>query len=298
MTNSITYIGAGLMGSGMIRTLLGKGYEVSAYDLSQQALERVREYGASPIHSLDEALGMNKFILLSLPGPAQVNEVVAKIATLRQGESDLVVIDFSTIDPQTAIQSAAVLKAAGIQHVEAPVSGGPKGANAGTLSIMIGTEESTYAQAQHILEAVGGNLYYLGVTGTAALAKLCNNVVVAGTTAILGEAFALAAAGGIAPQQLKDVLSQSVGGSNTLELFGKHMTSGDYSEPTFALSLMYKDLGLFMDAAKHYKVTSMLGTMTYQLYNGAHLQGWNNQDHSVVCRLLEMMNNTSTTEQK
>jgi 3-hydroxyisobutyrate dehydrogenase-like beta-hydroxyacid dehydrogenase len=125
------------------------------------------------------------------------------------------------------------------------------------------------------------------------LAKICNNIVVAATAAVLSEAFLLASAGGIAPQKLKEILENSVGGSRTLDVFGHHIVSGDYSAPTFALGLMHKDVGLFIKAMQQYELTSFIGSLTNQIYNGALQQGWANQDHSVICKYFEFINNKS-----
>jgi 3-hydroxyisobutyrate dehydrogenase len=286
----ITFIGAGMMGRGMIRTLLQKGHTVTAYDVTAKALEQVREFGARTSDSLEEAVAGSQFILMSLPGPKQVIEVIKEILEIKKEEiGDVFVIDFSTIDPKTSKQMASLCSQEGVTYFEAPVSGGPQGANAGTLSIMVGGEEAKFADIEPILYEIGKSIYYLGQTGTASLVKLCNNVVVATTAVALGEAFVLASAGGICPQQLAEVLSKSVGGSKTLEIFGPHMTSGEFEPSTFSLGLMFKDLGLFMETAKEYGISTLSSSLTYQLYNSAFAQGWGQQDHSVVMRVLESL---------
>ncbi|MCL6597614.1 MAG: NAD(P)-dependent oxidoreductase [Alicyclobacillus macrosporangiidus] len=271
----------------MIRTLLRKGYSVGAYDISRDALDRAARDGAIPYNSLQEAVLEADYILLSLPAPQHVRETVGVIAETVRAERGVTLIDFSTIDPATAKDCAQICEEHGISHLEAPVSGGPQGANNGTLAIMVGGRKETFEQARPLLEDLGSNVYYLGETGTAALVKLCNNVVVGATAVALSEAFALASAGGVPPRQLAEVLSKSVGGSRTLEVFGRHLIEGDYSSPTFSLGLMHKDLGLFVDTARKHGITSLIGNLTYQLYTSAQRHGWQREDHTVVCRVIE-----------
>lgn len=289
MAKQVAFVGAGLMGSGMIRNLVQRDYRVKAYDVSAQALKRVEELGAMPVTTLQEALAGNDHVLLSLPEPPQVREAVQEIVREHDNAdgNEMMIIDFSTIDSGTAKDMANLTSISGIRYLEAPVSGGPKGADSGTLSIMVGGDQDTFLHVKPLLEVLGSNIYYLGDTGNASLVKLCNNAVVAAITAILGEAFVLAASEGISPDQLASVLSTSVGGSKTLEIFGHHMVSGDYSKPTFSLSLMHKDLGLFMETARQNGVASLLGGLTYQLYEAAYSKGWSKEDQSVVCRFLE-----------
>lgn len=290
MESAIAVIGAGLMGGGVSRTLIRKGHTVIAYDVSRAVLDRIGHDGVGTADSVAAAVENASHVFLSLPGPAQVRETVLDILQVRGSKAPLTIIDFSTIDPATAVAMAGSCREMGVAYVEAPVSGGPKGAENGTLAIMVGCGEDTFADVKPLLEEVGSNIYHLGPTGTASLAKLCNNAIVAATAVVLGEAFLLASAGGIYSDQLASVLSRSVGGSRTLDVFGKHIIEDDYAEPTFSLALMHKDLDLFMQTARQYGITTPIGSLAFQLYDGAHHQGWDKEDHTVVCRLLETLN--------
>jgi 3-hydroxyisobutyrate dehydrogenase len=290
LSNSILVIGAGKMGYGVIKTLLSKGNIVYVSDPSEEAVERVVKLGAIKTRDISEVLPDIEFVFLSLPTPKVVLGTVTNIKNSVHS-NEFAVIDLSTIDPQTAIAAHDLLREVGVSYVEAPVSGGPKGAESGTLSIMVGCNNETYAIVSPILEQIGKNIFHLGEVGRAALAKICNNIIVAATATILSEAFILAAAGGIAPEKLRNILENSVGGSRTLDVFGDHLVSGDFSSPTFALALMHKDVGLFMDAIKQYNVTSFIGSTTYQIYNGAFSkEDWKFSDHTVVHKYLQMLN--------
>ncbi|MCM3584977.1 NAD(P)-dependent oxidoreductase [Mesobacillus maritimus] len=290
MSGKVLVVGAGRMGFGVIKTLISKGYTVMVSDPSNEAVARAVNIGAEGVVNFEEAIGESSTIIFSLPGPVQVNEMTERISLLGVNHRPLI-IDLSTIDPQTAIDAGKKCRSNGLRYIEAPVSGGPGGAESGTLSIMVGASEEDYQQVKPILNDIGKNIFYLGDIGTASIAKICNNIVVATTTTILSEAFILASAGGIQPEKLKEILDNSVGGSKTLEVFGKHLVSGDYSNPTFALGLMHKDVGLFSEAIKQYGLTSLMGSLTCQIYNGARSQGFEHEDHTSICKLLEQINN-------
>ena len=259
-------------------------------DPVQAAIERAEKIGAKYV-SVDNPEHLNgAVVILSLPGPVQVNEITDIINT-PQYSVEPVIIDISTINPETAISVYEKLKTNRINYVEAPVSGGPNGAETGTLSMMVGANKDVYNNIEPILKDMATNIYYLGEVGTGSIAKICNNIVVASTTAILSEAFILASTGGITPESLSDILSKSVGGSKTLETFGKHIVEGNYENPTFALSLMHKDVGLYTETAKYYGLTSIVGQLTAQIYNGALQSGLGNEDHSAICKYIEKINN-------
>ncbi|MFC0271769.1 NAD(P)-dependent oxidoreductase [Metabacillus herbersteinensis] len=290
MTNKVLVVGAGRMGFGVITTLISKGYQVTVSDPSNEAVNRARNIGAEASVDFNQSVVDNNVIIFSLPGPNQVKEMTERMVQLNVIHQPLI-IDLSTIDPQTAINAGEKCRLNGLRYIEAPVSGGPGGAESGTLSIMVGADESDYQQVKPILNDIGKNIYYLGAIGTASIAKICNNIVVASTASILSEAFILASAGGIEPVKLKEILENSVGGSKKLEVFGNHFVSGDYSNPTFALGLMHKDVGLFAEAIKQYGLTSLVGSLTCQIYNGAHSHGLTNEDHTAICKFLEDVNN-------
>lgn len=290
LTEKVLVVGAGRMGFGVIKTLISKGYQVTVSDPSSEALNRATSIGAEASIYFNQSVADASIIIFSLPGPNQIKEMTDRIANLNVTHRPLI-IDLSTIDPQTAIDTGEKCRMNGLRYIEAPVSGGPRGAETGTLSIMVGADESDYQQVKPVLNDIGKNIYYLGAIGTASIAKICNNIVVATTASILSEAFILASAGGIEPAKLKEILENSVGGSKTLEVFGSHLVSGDYSNPTFSLGLMHKDVGLFAEAIKHYGLTSFIGSATCQIYNGARSHGLANEDHTAICKFLEEVNN-------
>lgn len=288
--NKVLVVGAGRMGFGVVKTLIREGYQVTVSDPSVDAVSRAENIGANASVDFNQSVVDNDIIIFSLPGPKQVREMVDHITSLGVKHSPSI-IDISTIDPQTAMEMGEKCRMSEIEYIEAPVSGGPSGAENGKLSIIVGANESDYHKVKPVLNDLGENIYFLGEIGTASIGKICNNIVVATTASILSEAFILASAGGIEPSKLKEILQNSVGGSKTLEVFGNHMVSGDYSEPTFALGLMHKDVGLFAEAVKQYGLTSFVGSVTCQIYNGALSRGLAHEDHTAILKYLEDINN-------
>lgn len=287
--DKVFIIGAGRMGYGVTKTLIRKGYEVTVYDPALEARKRAKSLGANVVDDVNDAISDHRFILLSLPGPKEVKETVQNIGN--NAKTQTFVIDLSTIDPKTAMEMSETCKPNGISYIEAPVSGGPIGAETGTLSIMVGATKDDYERVEALFRDIGKNIYHIGDVGSASIVKICNNIVVAATTAILSEAFLLASSGGVDPAKLKEILSNSVASSKTLDLFGHHIVTGDYSNPTFALKLMHKDVGLFNEAMKQFGLTSLVGTLTSQIYNSANNQGLSDEDHTAICKFIEQINN-------
>lgn len=290
MEKRVGMVGTGLMGGGMAKTLLRAGFAVNVFDVDQARMTSVVEAGANGMDSLPRLVKAQPVVLMSLPGPAQVAEVMEQVIEIWHGIGRPgIVIDFSTIDPVSAIKMADKAKVAGGHYLEAPVSGGPGGAANGTLAIMVAGNEAVVQDMRPVLDVVGQNVYYLGSNGTAQLVKLCNNVVVATITAVMAEAYVLASKGGVSPGTLAEILAKSAGGSKALEIFSPHVISGEYSPPTFALGLMLKDLGLYVETCKAYDVPTVLGALTHQLYRMGGIQGLSGLDQSAITQVLEKM---------
>ncbi len=292
--NSVGFIGAGVMGSGMIGSLQRGQWSVRIFDTDRTKVEEAVKRGSLGSDSVHDVATQETIICLSLPGPQQVEETVRQIvAAWTQADRHGIIVDFSTIDPMTAIGMEGVARDSSGYYVEAPVSGGPQGASTGTLAIMVSGDKAIVDDLQPLLNTVGQNIYYVGAPGRAQLIKLCNNVVVGTTMAILGEATILASQAGITPSSLLEILSKSVGNSRTLEVFGPHLVSGRFSPPTFALNLMVKDLGLYVKTAEEYRTPSVVGDLIFQIYRAATMHDAGALDHSAVVKVLEEMGNVA-----
>lgn len=290
MVKTVGMIGVGQMGRGMVRNLVQKGFEVRAYDVSEQALATARSMGALPTRSPSEAAAGSDAVVLSLPAPEVVREIVlGDEGVLQTLEAGSVIVDTSTIDPDTARQLAAQAAERHVAYLDAPVSGGPPGAEAGTLTIMVGGDRAAFEYVEPVLRAMGTDIYHVGDSGNGQAAKLCHNMVVSVTTVILAEALLTGSKAGIDPALLAEIMSRGVARSGTLELFGRNLTRGTYDDLIVRLAIMEKDLHLFLKLAESLDVPTLLPQPAHQLYRAARLNGKGDLDQTVVCQVLEAM---------
>ena len=282
----IACIGLGTMGLPMARKLLGAGHDVVAVDPDPARTELLAVPTAA---SASEAAADVEVAILSLPSAAVVEEVVLGPRGLRaSGACGLTAIDMSTGPPGLARTIAAELDQAGMESLDAPVSGGPRGAEAASLTVMVGGRPETFARFRPLLETLAGLVVHVGEAGSGQAAKLCNNLLAGTTMAALAEACELAQQEGIRPAVLYELLTHSTGDSRVLRtrfpIAGadpKHPASDGY-QPLFALDLMVKDLGLALDLAATHDVAAPVATAGLARYRDAQASGRGPLDYSAV----------------
>lgn len=286
--NAVGVIGIGAMGKGMIGSLLQKGYRVFAYDPIPAAQQWAKERGAEVADSPAAVGRMAGVVITSLPGPAVVEQVLlgadGLYATLASGSY---VLDASTIDPATARRMHQSGREKGIAYFDCPVSGGPAGAAAGTLTIMVGGDESKLPEIIPYLQGIGKEIFYLGESGSGQVAKLCHNSVVAVITAALGEALTVGAKAGVDPHKLAAVMDKGSAHNRVLSIFGPNILYGTYEKTIFSLDHMHKDLTLYTKAAQEQQVPVLVGGTVSQMYEAAKAQGKGAWDSSAVCSVTE-----------
>lgn len=286
--NAVGVIGIGAMGKGMIGSLLQKGYRVFAYDPIPAAQQWAKERGAEVADSPAAVGRMAGVVITSLPGPAVVEQVLlgadGLYATLASGSY---VLDASTIDKATARRMYQSGREKGIAYFDCPVSGGPAGAAAGTLTIMVGGDESKLPEIIPYLQGIGKEIFYLGESGSGQVAKLCHNSVVAVITAALGEALTVGAKAGVDPHKLAAVMDKGSAHNRVLSIFGPNILYGTYEKTIFSLDHMHKDLMLYTKAAQEQQVPVLVGGTVSQMYEAAKAQGKGAWDSSAVCSVTE-----------
>ena len=270
----IAFIGLGRMGLPMARNLAAAGHEVVGCDVDPA---RVRELGAGAAATPAEAAEGADFALLSLPAPEIVERVAAQLP------SDVVLIDMSTGPPALARRLAERFRWA----LDSPVSGGPRGAESATLTIMVGGRAEDFARAEPVLAALGRPVH-VGGPGAGQAAKLCNNLIAGVTMAAIAEACALATAEGLEPATLYDLLTTSTGDSRVLRtrfpLEGAdpaHPVASGYAA-LFALDLIAKDLALAGALAEEQGVSVPLAEAALGAYRAAQAEGLGHLDYSAV----------------
>lgn len=284
----VGFIGCGIMGSRMARNLLAANYLVRVFDPSPKAMDAMVQAGAGACDSPTSVAASVSAVMLSLPGPLEVREVVTGARGLLSGaRAGLVVVDFSTVDPGTSGSMAQAALEKGVKYIDCPVSGGPINAEKGTLTLIVGGDAATLAQVRPLLEVIGKKIFHAGGVGAGAAAKLVNNLVGAVTMAALAEAFVLGVKAGLSPQIIFEILSASSAASYQLGLRYPNFIAKRNFSPGFSVSLMEKDVNLALEMANREGVPTVVTAVTRELYKLAKARGYGAEDFSAVIKILE-----------
>lgn len=268
---TVAFLGLGNMGGPMAANLVGAGHEVRGFDPMEAAQQAARDAGVTVLGSPAEAVEGASVVITMLPNGALVTSTYETV--LPEAEKGALFIDSSTISVDDARAVHAMAVEAGMLQVDAPVSGGVKGAAAGTLAFMVGGEDEAFAAAEPVLEPMAGKVIHCGGPGAGQAAKVCNNMVLAVHQIAIGEAFVLAERLGLEHQALHDVITGATGNSWALHtncpVPGPVPTSpanNDFT-PGFATALMNKDLGLALAALESTGTVAPLGAAAAALYD-------------------------------
>ncbi|SKC81626.1 NAD(P)-dependent oxidoreductase [Maledivibacter halophilus] len=286
----IGVLGAGAMGRGMIKNLIESGYEVYVYDPSSKAQEISKNMGADVLNSPREVGAVVEILLASLPTSQAVKDsICGENGALQSLKEQSIICDMSTTAVSTEKELYALCKEKEIGYLDCPVSGGPMGAENATMSIMVGGDKEIFDKSKEVFNIIGGNIFYLGKSGSGQTIKICHNMVLAVTTISLVESFITAVKAGVNPKTLADVFKVSVAKSGTLDVFGDNLVNGTYEKTIFALSHMHKDANLYMGLADELKTPSPVSSVVYQLFNAAINKGLGSKDQTAVAEVLEEM---------
>lgn len=292
---TIGFIGLGNMGGPMAINLAKAGHSVKAFDLSQEAVQKVVAEGAQAAASAVEAAQGSEFVVTMLPAGKHVEGL---FVTGDQPLFDVVadgalIIDSSTIDAETAKRVAAVGAERGISFIDAPVSGGVGGAVAGTLAFMVGASEEQFNKAKPILDCMGKNIFHAGDNGAGQIAKACNNMMLSILMAGTAEALNMGIKNGMDPAVLSEIMKQSSGNNWALQVYNpvpgvmEGVPSSNNYQGGFQVDLMYKDLGLAMDLSQQSASPTPMGSQARALYNLHKAKGNGGLDFSSILRLYQ-----------
>jgi len=285
----IGFIGVGHMGSRMARRLLEAGHSLTVHDLRKEAAQPLLAKGARWADTPKAVAESCRVVLASLPGPPEVEQVVyganGLMAGWKQGDT---YIDTTTNLPGTIQRVAKDAKAKGVAVLEAPVSGGVDGAEAGTLSIMVGGDARTLEEVRKVLEVIGKNIFHVGDVGCGNIAKLVNNLIAMTCRAIIDEGFVLGVKAGIDPKKLWEVVTASSGDNRMLRGFPKATLQGNF-EPGFRLALACKDVGLALALGRECGVPLAVGAAVEQKFLEAKAAGLGEKgSQALILRLEEV----------
>ena len=292
----IVFIGVGNMGLPMLRNLLAAGHEVRAYDVSPDALAEAVKAGASEAVSLADAVTAAEMVVTMVPEGRHVRAVYlgdgGNDGIIGHAPREALLADCSTIDIATAREVAAAASESGYEMIDAPVSGGVTGADAGTLTFMVGGTAAGYERARPILAAMGRNVAHVGGPGHGQATKICNNMMAGIAIIAASEVFCLGEALGLDPKKLYDVLSTSTGQTRMMDqmnpvpgIVETAPSNRDYA-PGFKAALMAKDLGLAQSAAADTGTSTPLGADAAALFRILCRNGAGELDCSAVYKLL------------
>jgi 3-hydroxyisobutyrate dehydrogenase len=275
----IGFIGLGAMGRPMAVNLRRAGHALQVYDL-----RRVEEFSGWKDSPGEAARGC-ELLFTSLPGPAEVEAVASQIHTLTEGAAWF---DLSTNSPQVVRKLHTELRKKGIELLDAPVSGGPKGAQTGKLAIWVGGKAEVFKKYEAVLRQIGDQPYYVGSIGAGTVAKLAHNAASFTIQAALAEVFTLGVKAGVEPLALFRALRQgATGRKRTFDRLAEHFLPGVYDPPAFTVRLAHKDMALALELAEKEKVPMRVGRIAFEELDQAMKRGWSERDCRVAMTLQE-----------
>ena len=273
----VGFIGLGLMGGSMALNARAGGHELIVHDVRRDAAAPHLKAGASWAAGAREVAEAAEIVFTSLPGPREV-EAVAEglIAGMRQGTPWF---DLSTNSPTVVRRLHARFAAKGIAMLDAPVSGGPRGAKSGKLALWVGGERAVFDQFRAVLDAIGDQVLYIGPIGAGSVAKLVHNCAGYAIQAALAEVFTLGVKAGVDPLALWAAVRQgSLGRQRTFDRLGRQFLQGVFDPPEFALKLAHKDVSLATELARELGVPMRIANLTYAEMTEALNRGWSERD--------------------
>lgn len=283
------FIGVGNMGNPMALNLSKAGHSLLVHDIKREAAANLEEAGATWVNSAKEAATGVEATFLSLPMPADVERVVlAENGVLAGMRSGGTIIDMSTNSPSVVRGLAEKTKAKGVAFLDAPVSGGVRGARNATLAIMVGGEKAVYDQYEPVLKAMGANIFHCGAVGTGNVVKLVNNMLAFIQMMGAAEAIVLGTKAGVDPNILWQAVKASSGGSFVWES-GTRTILRDRLAPTFTIDLASKDISLATALAKEFAVPLKMGTAAEELIRHYQANGYAKEDVLATIKELEKL---------
>jgi len=287
MTGKVGFVGLGIMGRPMARNLLAAGYELVVHNRSRGKAEGLAEEGASVADNPKEVAESCETVITMLSDSPQVEEVLAGENGVFEGVGEgALLVDMSTISPVVAKELAAEARERGASMLDAPVSGGEPGAEAGTLSIMVGGSVENFNRAQPLFEVMGTTVVHVGDSGTGQVVKACNQIVVALTIEAVSEALVLGSKAGVDPAKVIEVLSGGMAGNKVMEVRGEKFLKHEF-DPGFKLELHRKDLGIALAAGREYGVPLPVTGIVDQVLEALVAKGLGAKDHSAILTFIE-----------
>ena len=289
MPETIGFIGLGLMGKPMAGNLLKKGFSLVVHSRSAAPVEALVAAGATRAASPEEVARRATRIITMLPDSQDVEQVVeGPNGIFNAVQPGSILIDMSSISPAVSRRLAAAARTHGATMLDAPVSGGDIGAISGTLSIMVGGDADAFAAVTPILQAMGNpdRIIRIGGAGAGQLCKVCNQIVIGGTLAVVSEAFTLARRAGVDPAKVRDALLGGFAASRVLDVHGERILSGNY-KPGFRATLYAKDHRIAAETLAEHEVPATVTAQVRELVNALVASGHGDDDYSALAIVID-----------
>ena len=291
----IGFIGLGIMGLPMAANLAKAGHDVTGYNRSPAAMDRLVAQGGRSASSVSHAVEGAEVVITMLPDSPDVEAVMlGEGGVIDSAAPGTLLIDMSTIRPEVARQVATGGAARGMRVLDAPVSGGEQGAIDAKLSIMAGGSEADFDAAQPVLQCLGTTVVHVGPAGAGQTVKAANQLIVAGTIELVAEAIVFLEAHGVDTEAAVRVLANGLAGNAILQRKAQGMLARDY-RPGFRVELHHKDMGIVQAAAREAGVVIPLGALAGQLMASLQSRGDGGLDHTALLKLVEELSGRSAS---
>jgi 3-hydroxyisobutyrate dehydrogenase-like beta-hydroxyacid dehydrogenase len=286
----IGFIGLGTMGRHMAANLQKAGHELIVHDVRREAAEPHVKAGAGWVDSPRAVAEASEVVFTSLPEPKDVEAVALdeKTGLLPGLTAGKAFFDLSTNSPTVVRRLHAIFKARGVHMFDAPVSGGPRGAESGRLALWIGGDEEAFKKFKPVVDAIGDQAYYVGPIGAGSVAKLVHNCAGYVVQTALAEVFTMGVKAGVDPLTIWKAVRQGAGGRRrTFDGLADQFLPGTFDPPSFALRLAHKDVSLAVALGRENKVPMRLANLTLEEMSEAMNRGWAERDSRVAMLLQE-----------
>ena len=285
--DKVGFVGLGIMGTSMARNLIEDGHKLVIHNRTRAKAEKLAKLGAEVATSPREVAGRSDVIITMLPGPPEVEEVLAGENGLLEGVREgSLIVDMSTSSPLLAQELSRTANTRGVGMLDAPVSGGDIGAIEGTLSIMVGGEKEDFERARPLFEAMGKTIVHVGAAGAGQTVKACNQIVVALVIEAVSETLVLGSKAGVKPEKVIEVLSGGLAANKVMEVKGEKFLSHDFAAGG-KVEYHRKDLGIALAAGREYGVALPVTALVDQVFGTLVAQGKGGWDHSALITLIE-----------
>jgi len=284
---NVGIIGVGTMGSKMAGKLINAGYAVFARDIDEVAEERARKLGAKVVNSPKEVAEYTEIILLSLPMPSDVKEVVlGEGGILTNPKNNRTIVDLSTVDPFSTQHNAEQAKKVGVSYIDAPVLGRPQ--KCGNWTLPVGGDKKDLEKVRKVLEILAAKIIYVGPSGHGNIVKLLNNMMLGAINSVTAEILAICTKLGMSPKVLYETIANSGAASvsNLFKELGPKILNRDF-EPLFAIDLLHKDVRLGIQMAKQAGVPLFVSEANQRLNEMARLMGFGKEDTASIVKVYE-----------